>query len=111
MQKRASDSAGTGGEGCRGGRDAEGSRAGASVLALARRGAHQPVATDQGRRPASRRCPAKNDAAERVAKFNVERIDLRILPALRVRPTKSYRKEDRDDHLIRKKTCGASAGR
>jgi hypothetical protein len=32
-----------------------------AILALIRRGAHQPVAMDQGRRPASRRC-SEDDA-------------------------------------------------
>jgi hypothetical protein len=45
---------------------------------------------------------------ERVAKFN--RSGLRISLGLRVRPTKSHRREDGDDHFIRKKTCRAWAG-
>ena len=47
---------------------------------------------------------------ERVAKFNVEKIEPQDLAGAVGPPTKSYRREDRDDHFIRKKTCGAWAG-
>jgi len=47
---------------------------------------------------------------ECVAKFNVEKIEPQDLGGAVVRPTKSYRREDRDDDFIRKKTCGAWAG-